>query len=147
MKNGLFQSPIYNLAYLLPSWWPILELTVMKMDADSFAMEEAEQLTFHLKHFRLDWKQRNCVTRPDRTDQFSSSRRFSVLLRAWIGDRGDCLLLFWRKVNDTNFPEPSGASIKLPVLSPSRQPHLSRCNHPRKDSYNQHVINRILQRN
>lgn len=50
MKNGLFQSPIYSLAYLLPSWWPILELTVMKTDADSFAVEEAEQLTFHLKH-------------------------------------------------------------------------------------------------
>lgn len=142
MKNGLFQSPIYNLTYLLPSWWPILELTFMKMDADSFAVEEAEQLTFHLKHFRLEWKQQDCVTRLDRTDQFSL-----VLLRAWIGDRGDCLLLFGRKVNDINFPEPSGASVKLPVLSPSRQPHLSRCNHPRKDSYNQHVINRILERN
>lgn len=68
MKNGLFQSPIYNLAYLLPSWWAILELTVMKMDADSFAVGEAEQLTFRLKHFRLEWKQQTRVIRLARTD-------------------------------------------------------------------------------
>lgn len=85
MKNGLFQSPIYNLAYLLPSWWPILELTVMKMDADSFAVEKAQQLTLNLKHFRLEWKQQNCVRHLDRTDQFSSICRFSVLLRATCG--------------------------------------------------------------
>lgn len=49
MKNGLFQSPIYTLTYLPTSWWPILELTVMKMDADRFGLEEAEQLSLHLK--------------------------------------------------------------------------------------------------
>lgn len=30
----------------------------MKMDADSFAMEEAEQLTFHLKHCWLELNNR-----------------------------------------------------------------------------------------
>lgn len=48
MKNGLFQSPIYTLTYLLPSWWLILELTVMKIDADSFekGRGRAANLTF-----------------------------------------------------------------------------------------------------
>lgn len=63
MKNGLFQSPIYTLTYLFTSWWPILELAVMKMDADRFGLEEAERLPFKALLAEMETRELHHVTR------------------------------------------------------------------------------------